>query len=164
MTLSIRDVFSGRTPSLPIAYEADFRTYDFYGVRPFPAPVSVSGAVSNLSGVVSLDLTLRATAETLCASCGKPVSLPMEVPVHRLIVTALPEDGDEEDELLLCPGGVLDLDETVNEAITLSMDVRPLCRPDCKGVCFACGADLNRGPCRCAPRVHPELAKLQELL
>jgi uncharacterized protein len=23
----------------------------------------------------------------------------------------------------------------------------PLCRPDCRGLCTRCGADLNEGPC-----------------
>jgi uncharacterized protein len=23
----------------------------------------------------------------------------------------------------------------------------PLCRPDCRGLCASCGADLNDGPC-----------------
>jgi uncharacterized metal-binding protein YceD (DUF177 family) len=39
-----------------------------------------------------------------------------------------------------------------------------LCRPDCKGLCPTCGANLNYGPCDCQDEIDPRLAKLRELL
>jgi uncharacterized protein len=30
----------------------------------------------------------------------------------------------------------------------------PLCRPDCRGLCAQCGADLNQGPCPHAAEAH----------
>ncbi|MBE6938396.1 MAG: DUF177 domain-containing protein [Ruminococcaceae bacterium] len=162
MLLNIRSVLSGQRQSIPIRYDADFRDYDFYGVKPFPAPVSVEGSVDNSSGVVMLELRICAVAETRCASCGKSISVPMDVPVSLMVVTSEP-DNDDYDELVICEDGELELDDTVNEAITFAMDLRPLCKEDCKGVCFGCGADLNREPCRCAPRINPELEKLRNL-
>ena len=162
MLVNIRSVLSGQGQSIPIRYDADLRDYDFYGVRPFPAPVSVDGSVNNFSGVCMLELRICAVAETRCASCGKSISVPMDVPVSLMVVTSVNED-NEEDDFVLCEDGELELDDTVNEAITLAMDLRPLCNEDCKGVCFGCGADLNREPCRCAPRINPELEKLRNL-
>ncbi|MDD6263125.1 MAG: YceD family protein [Eubacteriales bacterium] len=162
MTVNIRSVLSGQRLSIPIEYEADFCEYDFYGVKPFPNPVSVKGSVDSSSGVVMLELSICAVAQTRCASCGKGISVPMDVPVRLMVVNSIPENA-EEDELILCENGELELDDTVNEALTLAMDLRPLCTPDCKGVCFGCGADLNREPCRCAPRINPELEKLKDL-
>ncbi len=162
MLVNIRSVLAGREQSIPIRYDADLRDYDFYGVKPFPAPVSVDGTVDSSSGVCMLKLRICATAETRCASCGKSISLPMDFPVQLMVVSAEPED-DGVDELIVCPEGELELDDAVNEAITLAMDLRPLCSEDCKGVCFGCGADLNREACRCAPRINPEFAKLKDL-
>ena len=162
MLVNIRSVLSGQGQSIPIRYDADLRDYDFYGVRPFPAPVSVDGSVNNSSCVCMLELRICAVAETRCASCGKSISVPMDVPVSLMVVTSVNED-NEEDDFVLCEDGELELDDTVNEAITLAMDLRPLCNEDCKGVCFGCGADLNREPCRCAPRINPELEKLRNL-
>jgi len=31
----------------------------------------------------------------------------------------------------------------------MSMPGKPLCRPDCAGLCPNCGANLNEGPCAC---------------
>jgi uncharacterized protein len=43
----------------------------------------------------------------------------------------------------------LDLTEAVRQALVTQLPMRPLCRPDCAGLCARCGADLNEGPCGC---------------
>jgi uncharacterized protein len=43
--------------------------------------------------------------------------------------------------------GNIDLAPLVREYILLEIPIRPLCRPDCKGLCILCGADLNTDPC-----------------
>ena len=43
----------------------------------------------------------------------------------------------------------VDVTAAVREEIALRVPVFPLCRPDCKGLCAGCGADLNAGPCSC---------------
>lgn len=45
----------------------------------------------------------------------------------------------------------LDLSEVVRQGILLASPLHPLCRPDCRGLCPRCGADLNDGPCDCPP-------------
>jgi uncharacterized protein len=47
-------------------------------------------------------------------------------------------------------GNWLDLLPMVRDAIHLAVPIAPRCRPDCRGLCPDCGADLNREPCRCA--------------
>ena len=36
-------------------------------------------------------------------------------------------------------------------ALLLEIPLIPLCDDDCKGLCSTCGANLNEGPCGCAP-------------
>jgi uncharacterized protein len=43
----------------------------------------------------------------------------------------------------------IDLEPMVRDTVGLSLDESPVCRPDCKGLCSNCGADLNDGPCDC---------------
>jgi uncharacterized protein len=45
----------------------------------------------------------------------------------------------------------IDLAPLVREAIMLELPLAPVCSPDCQGLCPTCGADLNDGPCGCAP-------------
>ncbi|MBR7137610.1 MAG: DUF177 domain-containing protein, partial [Clostridia bacterium] len=60
---------------------------------------------------------------------------------------------EDNDEILLYADDKLELDEVVTDLTALNMDMRPMCSPDCKGVCFGCGANLNDGPCTCESHV-----------
>jgi uncharacterized protein len=61
-------------------------------------------------------------------------------------------DPDEADEELIT-GKVLDLDAMVREQILLALPPYPVCRESCKGLCPACGANLNDRDCGCDRRV-----------
>jgi uncharacterized protein len=43
----------------------------------------------------------------------------------------------------------VDLTEEVREAIILALPGYPVCRESCRGLCMACGANLNDAVCRC---------------
>ena len=63
----------------------------------------------------------------------------------------------------------LELEPLVESGGRLALDPKPLCRPDCKGICPSCGADLNveghRPGCEALkPQLDPRLVKLRELL
>lgn len=61
--------------------------------------------------------------------------------------------------------GTIDLAPALREHMLLSLPLHPLCRPDCRGLCSQCGADLNEGPCGCSQEeTDPRLAMLKELL
>ena len=57
-----------------------------------------------------------------------------------------------------------ELDEILTTAFVLNMDSKLLCKPDCKGLCFRCGKNLNEGDCDCRPETDPRLAVLGQLL
>ena len=44
---------------------------------------------------------------------------------------------------------ILDLTEAVRQYREVSLDMQPLCRPDCRGLCPRCGQDLNQAACGC---------------
>ncbi len=52
-----------------------------------------------------------------------------------------------ESGLIVPDDGNIDLAPLVREYMLLEIPIRPLCRPDCKGLCIICGADLNTEPC-----------------
>jgi uncharacterized protein len=67
-----------------------------------------------------------------------------------------PEAADEPQRYPLpAAGPSLDLAPVVREELILTVPLFPLCREDCAGLCPACGADLNRGPCECAGTAEP---------
>lgn len=81
-----------------------------------------------------------------CRRCLAPLTGEAVAEVDEVFV-ADPEEGQtwpiERDRV--------DLEPLARQALVLELPLAPLCRPDCKGLCPRCGADLNLGPCGCAP-------------
>jgi uncharacterized protein len=108
--------------------------------------------------------------ELSCVRCLEPV--PMEV-AEDLDLLYLPqsantpaagESGGNESEGLsdrgLAPEELavsfyrderIDLSQMAREQIVLALPMKPLCKPDCRGLCAGCGANRNRESCDCAP-------------
>lgn len=61
----------------------------------------------------------------------------------------------------------LDLNEAIRQYRLAWQSMKPLCRPDCKGLCPECGANLNLRPCVCSVRSEDtsqqDLAALHEI-
>jgi len=59
---------------------------------------------------------------------------------------------------------ILDISEAVRQYTVMALPLKPLCRESCKGLCQACGKNLNEGDCGC-PRdtIDPRWAKLNGL-
>lgn len=57
------------------------------------------------------------------------------------------EPEPDEDGYALGSDDTIDLSGPVRDEIALAVPVRPLCTPDCAGLCPTCGTDLNRSPC-----------------
>jgi uncharacterized protein len=45
---------------------------------------------------------------------------------------------------------VLDMAALLWEEFSLALPIKPLCSPDCRGICPNCGKNLNRGSCACS--------------
>lgn len=43
----------------------------------------------------------------------------------------------------------IDLATDIREQIILDYSIKPLCRPDCRGLCPRCGQKINKGGCSC---------------
>ncbi len=58
----------------------------------------------------------------------------------------------------------IDLDRVIETETTLALSMKPLCDPDCRGLCPVCGVNRNLNPCACAERApDPRLAALKTL-
>jgi uncharacterized protein len=74
------------------------------------------------------------------------------------------ELGAEEIGLILFHGEEIDLHDAVQEEVLMAVPMKTLCRPECKGLCPQCGADLNQGDCGCGRKIiNPKFAVLKDL-
>ena len=106
-----------------------------------------------------------------CNRCLKPIVEPTSTDVELMIL--VDRSGEPEHEhalheqdmsILYVDEEVLQTDPVLVEQLQLNIPMKPLCRPDCKGLCPECGADLNAGPCSCAAaEVDPRWAALGAL-
>jgi uncharacterized protein len=91
-----------------------------------------------------------------CARCIEPVEIPMAAEFD-LIFRPVGADADgpersittSETEIGYYQGDSLALEDVLREQVLLSLPVRTLCKPDCKGLCPRCGANRNLQPCSC---------------
>lgn len=104
---------------------------------------------------------LHIGVEDECYRCLEPMLRDVEIDLEELYAYPIPKDS----EFTLSDDGILDLAPLLR-AEALIEDARgALCRPDCKGLCPQCGANLNYGPCSCGDdEVDPRLAGLKHLL
>ena len=91
-----------------------------------------------------------------CARCIEPVEIPLAADFD-LIFRPLGADADppersitaSETEIGYYQKDSLLLEDVLREQVLLSLPVRTLCKPDCKGLCPRCGANRNLQPCSC---------------
>ncbi|HPU01559.1 MAG: DUF177 domain-containing protein [Firmicutes bacterium] len=62
---------------------------------------------------------------------------------------------------LTVSGDYLYLNEYLRQLFYLSQVYNPLCKPDCRGLCAGCGADLNRNACSCEDEAQIDLRLLK---
>ncbi len=117
---------------------------------------------------------LKALARMSCGRCLAEHEVPIEFdfseacglaqidePLSYTQVT----DESEPAPIPVLDGGVIDISELVRQLLVLHLPARSLCRPGCRGICPACGADLNETTCDCGrEEIDPRLAPLRELL
>jgi uncharacterized protein len=131
---------------------------------------TVSFLRTDRSILVSVCLSVISTDQ--CSRCLEPLrtsySIDFQeefgptVDIDTGLRLAPPDDMFEIDERQ-----TLDLNEAIRQYRLAWQSMKPLCRPDCKGLCPECGANLNLGPCACSVSSEetspPGLAALQEI-
>jgi len=94
---------------------------------------------------------LKAEFRTVCARCLRAAEFPVTAEVYR-IYTADPKLEDDEEVVMLSGRDrYLSILDAVREAVILSVPGKPLCVPDCKGLCPVCGCNWNEESCPHGP-------------
>jgi uncharacterized protein len=99
-----------------------------------------------------------------CVRCLATFTLPLTVKIDDLTF-ALPQAPRDDHQYHVSQDGWIYVDLALREQVLLNIPLRPLCRPDCRGLCSQCGQDLNRGTCDCQQQTgDPRLSALRDLL
>lgn len=103
-----------------------------------------------------------------CARCLEDYPFDLECDVAAICLprseNGAESDTDEGDDIVYYDGDEIDLTPIIRERIILALPTRPLCSPDCKGLCPQCGTNLNQQSCQCrTEKGDPRLAVLRNL-
>ncbi|MFC2171320.1 DUF177 domain-containing protein [Acidobacteriota bacterium] len=160
-----------------ISIERELNSLDFLGeyreVKEF-SPIGVSFTLRPLGqNRFQLDGQLDGQAKGICSRCAEDFEFVYKREFHLCLepssdITEQNRDVEvAEDDVNLCyyTEKQFDLEQLIEEQITLALPIRLLCRDECKGVCPECGSNRNQGDCGCkTDDVDPRLAPLKKLL
>ena len=129
--------------------EMDLKDFlaDFYQPGRLRLATLMTGRDYHITGELFLPMVLE------CSRCLESFRLSLQLPVFWLVrrVAALtPEDELPDGEFEILPETQeLDFTARIRETIIFNLPAKPLCRPDCRGLCPTCGQNLNDRVCAC---------------
>jgi uncharacterized protein len=129
-------------------------------------PLSVEGRLSSAGeGKYFWQARLETSFHLECRRCLTPVDVPFADDLALVFVEER-QALDDDVGCYVIPGSalVLDLREALREELLLAVPQFVECRPDCRGLCPRCGANLNAGPCACRPERDPRWQVLSTML
>jgi len=110
--------------------------------------------VHDLQGQVHIDKTpqgllfqgeFNGSTQQECVRCLSEYEQPISTEFSELY--AFNEKNISDSGLLVPEHGFVDLEPLLQEYLILELSIKPLCKPDCKGLCIECGANLNSTAC-----------------
>lgn len=131
-----------------VGYKHEF-PFEFDQVR-----LSSDLELRNFEGVVTIGrtqqglilqgkFTARTTVE--CVRCLGEFEQSLKIKLTELY--AFKHKAINETDLVLPDDAQIDLQSLIREYALLEIPIKPICKPDCKGLCSVCGEDLNQGNC-----------------
>lgn len=133
-----------------------------------PQKVCFDGTISNVGKTFLLRGTARAAFALFCVRCLKAFSIEERVLVEEEF-TEKPQEVSSEmqwniSEVNRFSGQVVDISESLRDALLVHVPMQPLCSENCLGLCEQCGKNLNEGACACAhENADPRFEKLKTL-
>lgn len=119
------------------------------------APISGRVHLGRTNRGLLVDADFTTMLATQCARCLRDIVVPLGFEIHDEALPAIdiksgrPVTLSLEDEeagvIRLTDHHELDLEQAIREAIVMAIPIAPLDRPDCPGLCVACGLPLDGG-------------------
>lgn len=172
MQISISSIRDQQGASLPFEFTlpgADLQQLPG-GIRSV-SDVYVEGSITNTGESMLVKARAEGRFQMECSRCLQPVQTNFVASIQERFRRGDPTlheqpDADappEEDDVSYYEGERIELGETVRETIALQLPMKPVCRPDCRGLCSSCGTNLNEQTCDCRDdAVDPRLEVLRE--
>lgn len=120
MIIDIKELFDAPGTEIPLSGEVDLSEVDIWGQKIFSSPVRLNGVFKNRSGIITLKYRATAVLEYNCDRCGKKTTMEQEFEFEHWLAREL-ASGDDNDDYVLVPTGILDMDELAMTDVTLEV-------------------------------------------
>jgi len=122
-----------------------------------------SARVTRTAQGLLVHVKLHALLHTECVRCLTDFRQPLSTDFTELY--AFSKKSVTDSELILSEDAHINLRPLMREYMLLDIPIKPLCSPDCKGLCLICGENLNESACDHGPdNLDPRLSILKSLL
>lgn len=136
------------------------------------SPVHAFVRIDKKESEVIVKGVINCNVEQECSRCLNPLSMDIKSQINvvyhsdkDIIKEGHYELKSDELDTGFYKNDILDIDELLIEQLLLNIPMKPLCSPNCKGLCPKCGIDLNLTQCNCEiSEINPQLALLKQLL
>ncbi len=141
MKIDLKQIAEGEKVILTVSEDPKALDIEVPGIAA-SEPIEISAEAIRLKETFDIDVNLSSKVTIECGLCltrtqisiAKNFRLDYQISKHDTAV---------------------DITEDIRQEFMLAYPLKPLCKADCKGLCPACGKNLNEGQCNC---------KIQEII
>jgi uncharacterized protein len=131
------------------------------GACEFLSPITAALRAQQIGTMTEVTGHVATQARLTCGRCLQGFETPLKSSFTLAYTQAEPDPEpsvSRQEELELTAedmglihyqGEEINLKNEIQEQVVLALPLRVLCRPDCRGLCPQCGADLNTEDCNC---------------
>jgi len=121
-------------------------------------PIQLTGELESNDGNIYLSGVLTTKVKVACDRCMCDLIYNIESEVTESFGSIIVGKADDPEPISQT---TIDLDPIIEEALLISLPMKALCDSNCKGMCTACGQNLNAQSCDCdLEYIDPRLEKL----
>ncbi len=152
--------------------EENFPSLSWEGKKlPFAQPVRVDAILTNCGSEILVKGVVDTALVMSCSRCLEPSIQDIKAVfyleyrnlsrIHRF--SDIEAEASESDEVgyFWEEDNYIEVTREVEEVIFINLPMKPLCSPDCRGLCPVCGANRNKEKCFCEEAIDPRLAVLK---
>jgi uncharacterized protein len=110
--------------------------------------VNFKGSITRLKGLLNLTGTLKFCYDVTCYRCLDNIHRSISINVDENIFNA--SNVSPREDVFTYEGYYLNMDIILRNYIVLNLPMKQICSEECKGLCPACGKNLNDGKCCCS--------------
>ena len=161
MHIHIAELNAGLGKELPFSFTTAAADIDATAADyAFEGPIEVEGHVMNTGTGYRVEGVIRARKRFICDRCLEECLEAQEHAFSEMFRQGTPAENDDAN---FFDGDEIELQELVRDTLLAAQPLSNICKPDCKGLCPVCGANLTHGDCGCDRFVpDPRLAALQQ--